>query len=76
MNLKDQVTAVTGASAGIGAATAHRLAEAGARIIAGYNGKSTEATKIANALPGSGHRGMRIPMLGTNAIREVAATVE
>jgi 3-oxoacyl-[acyl-carrier protein] reductase len=39
MNLKDLVAAVTGASGGVGAAIAHRLAEAGARIIAGYNGK-------------------------------------
>jgi 3-oxoacyl-[acyl-carrier protein] reductase len=76
MNLNDQIAAVTGASGGVGAATAHRPTEAGVRIIAGHNGKLAEATKIANALPGSGQRAMRIPMLKTNAIREVAAMVE
>jgi 3-oxoacyl-[acyl-carrier protein] reductase len=76
MNLKDKLAVVTGASGGIGGATAHHLAEAGARVIVGYNGKSAEAVKIAAALPGTGHRAMRIPMLETNVIREVAATVE
>ena len=76
MNPQDKVAVVTGASGGTGAATAHGLAEAGARIIIGYNGKSAEASKIAAELPGNGHRAMRIPMLGTNVIREVAATVE
>ncbi len=76
MNLKGKAAVVTGASGGIGAATARRLAEAGVRVIVGYNGKSAEAAKIAAALPGSGHRAMRIPMLETSVIREVAATVE
>jgi 3-oxoacyl-[acyl-carrier protein] reductase len=75
MNLQDKVAVVTGASGGIGAATAHRLAEAGAHVIVGYNSRSVEAAAIANALPGSGHRVMRIPMLETNVIHEVAATV-
>ncbi len=76
MNLQDKLAVVTGASGGIGAATARRLAEAGARVVVGYNNKSAEATEIAAALPGSGHRAMRIPMLETSAIREVAATIE
>jgi 3-oxoacyl-[acyl-carrier protein] reductase len=45
-------------------------------VVVGYNGKASDAAKIAAALPGSSHRAMRIPMLETNAIREVAATVE
>jgi 3-oxoacyl-[acyl-carrier protein] reductase len=76
MNLKDKVAVVTGASGGIGAATSLRLAEAGARVIVGYNNNSAEAAKIASSLPGSGHRAMRIPMLETNVIREVAETIE
>jgi 3-oxoacyl-[acyl-carrier protein] reductase len=76
MNLQDKVAVVTGASGGIGKEVARLLAEAGARVVAGYNGKAAEAMKIAAALPGTGHRAMRIPMLETNAIREVAATVE
>jgi len=76
MNLNGKVTVVTGASGGIGAAIAHRFADAGARVILGYNNRSDEAAKIAAALPATGHRIMRIPMLETNVIREVAATVE
>ena len=76
MNLKDKVAVVTGASGGIGAAISRRLAEAGARFIVGYNGKSAEAEKIAASLHGAGHRAMRIPMLETPVIREAALTVE
>ena len=76
MNLKDKVAVVTGASGGIGAAISRRLAEAGARVIVGYNGKSAEAEKIAASLHGAGHRAMRIPMLETPVIREAALTVE
>jgi 3-oxoacyl-[acyl-carrier protein] reductase len=76
MNLKDKVVVITGASGGIGATAAHRFAEAGARVVLGYNSNAAEAEKIAAALPGSGHRPIRLPMLETNVIREVAATVE
>ncbi len=76
MNLKDKVAVVTGASGAIGAATARLLAEAGARVIAGYNSNPAAAEKLVAALAGSGHRAMRIPALETSVIREVAATVE
>ena len=35
-----------------------------------------DMARSAASLPGTGHRAMRIPMLETNVIREVAATVE
>ena len=76
MNLQDTVVVITGASGGIGAAAAHRFAEAGARVVLGYNSNLAEAEKIAAALPGAGHRTIRLPMLETAVIREVAATVE
>jgi 3-oxoacyl-[acyl-carrier protein] reductase len=76
MELKDKVAVITGASGAIGAATARRMAQAGAKVIAGYNSNAAEAAKLAASLPGTGHRAMRIPMLDTNVIREVAATVE
>jgi 3-oxoacyl-[acyl-carrier protein] reductase len=75
MNLQGKVAVVTGASGAIGAATAHRLAEAGAKVIVGYNSKPDQAEAVVAALPGAGHRAMRIPMLETPIIREVAATV-
>ena len=76
MNLQGKVAVITGASGGIGSATAQRMAEAGAAVIVGYNSKPDDAAKVVASLPGSGHRAMRIPMLETAVIREVAATVE
>ena len=76
MDLNDKVAVITGASGAIGSATAHRLAAAGAKIVVGYNSKPEQADIVVNALPGVGHRSIRIPMLETALIREAAATVE
>ena len=76
MDLRGRVGVVTGASGGIGSATARRLAEAGCKVVVGYNNRTGEAEKVAAALPGSGHRVARMPMEDTAALREVAAMVE
>ncbi len=76
MNLQGKVAVITGASGAIGAATAQRMAEAGAKIVVGYNSKPDEAAAVVAKLPGTGHRTMRIPMLETALIREAAAEVE
>ena len=76
MDLKNKVAVVTGASGGIGSAAAQRLAEAGARVIVGYNSKAAEAEKIAASLPGSGHKALRIQVLDSPSLKELAATVE
>src|SRR5580692_6505646 len=62
MNLQGKVAVVTGASGGIGSATARRFAEAGCRVVVGYNSRSDGAEKVAAELPGSGHRIARMPM--------------
>jgi 3-oxoacyl-[acyl-carrier protein] reductase len=54
MDLNDKVAVVTGANGGIGALISHRIAEAGARVVVGYNSKAAEAAKIAASLPGQG----------------------
>ena len=43
MDLKDKVAVIAGGSGAIGAASARRLAQAGARIVVGYNSKSEQA---------------------------------
>lgn len=76
MDLKGKVAVITGGSGAIGAASAHRLAQAGAKIVVGYNSKPEQAHAVVAALAGSGHRAIRIPMLETTLIREAAAIVE
>jgi 3-oxoacyl-[acyl-carrier protein] reductase len=76
MDLQDKVAVITGGSGAIGAASAQRLAQAGAKIVVGYNSKPDQAESVAKSLPGSGHQTMRIPMLETPLIREAAAIVE
>jgi len=76
MDLKDKVAVITGGSGAIGSAAAHRLAQAGAKIVVGYNSKPEQADTVVKSLPGSGHRAIRIPMLETPLIREAAAIVE
>ncbi|MGE0223338.1 MAG: SDR family NAD(P)-dependent oxidoreductase [Acetobacteraceae bacterium] len=76
MDLKEKVAVITGASGGIGSATARLMAEAGAQVVVGYNSKREEAERVVASLAGSGHRALRIPMLETSVIRDVAATVE
>ena len=75
MDLKNKVAVITGGSGAIGAATAKCLAEAGARIVVGYNSNPDQAEAVMKSLFGSGHRTIRIPMLETALIREAAATV-
>ncbi len=76
MDLKNKVAVITGASGAIGAAAAQRLAQAGAKIVVGYNSQPDKAGAVVAALPGSGHSALRIPMLETPLIREAAAIVE
>jgi 3-oxoacyl-[acyl-carrier protein] reductase len=76
MILKGNVAVITGASGAIGAATAHRMAEAGASVVVGYNSKREAAEAVAKALPGAGHSALRIPMLESASIREAAALIE
>jgi 3-oxoacyl-[acyl-carrier protein] reductase len=76
MDLQDKVAVITGGSGAIGSASAHRMARAGAKIVIGYNSNPGQADAVVAALPGSGHRAIRIPMLETPLIREAAAMVE
>jgi 3-oxoacyl-[acyl-carrier protein] reductase len=76
MDLNGKVAVVAGGSGAIGAASALRLAQGGAKIVIGYNSRPEQADAVVASLPGSGHRAIRIPMLETPLIREAAAVVE
>ena len=74
--LQGRVAVVTGGSSGIGAASARRLAELGARVVIGYNSGRDRAAALAAALPGSGHYPLHLPLTDSAAIRAAAAEVE
>lgn len=76
LTLAGRVAVVTGGSSGIGAATARRLAAAGAAVVVGYNEGAERAAALAASLPGTGHLALRIPMEDSAAIRAAAAEVE
>jgi 3-oxoacyl-[acyl-carrier protein] reductase len=74
-SLAGKVAVVTGASSGIGAASARLFAEAGARVVVGYNKGVERADAVVAELAGSGHKAMRLPLEDTGQIRKVAAAV-
>ncbi|GGC49762.1 3-ketoacyl-ACP reductase [Siccirubricoccus deserti] len=74
--LAGKVAVITGGSNGIGAATARRLAAAGATVVVGYNEGVERATALAASLPGSGHLALRTPMEDSAALRAAAAEVQ
>jgi 3-oxoacyl-[acyl-carrier protein] reductase len=75
-NLSGKVVVVTGASSGIGAASARLFAEAGAKVVVGYNQSLDRANAVVAALKGSGHKAMHLPLENTGQIRNVAAAVK
>jgi NAD(P)-dependent dehydrogenase (short-subunit alcohol dehydrogenase family) len=54
------VTLVTGASGGIGRATAARLAALGSSVVVGYNSRREKAEETVRGLQGTGHVAMRV----------------
>ncbi|WP_329548536.1 SDR family oxidoreductase [Streptomyces sp. NBC_01356] len=67
---------MTGGSSGIGAATAHRLAEAGAFVVVGYHAGRERAEAVVSGLPGHGHTTLPMPMHDSAALLEAAKAVK
>ncbi len=74
-NLDGKVALVSGASRGIGAATARLLAEAGARVVITHRDSADDAAKTLASLAGEGHRVIRASAADSAALNAAAASV-
>lgn len=74
-DLKGKIAVISGGSSGIGAATAHRLAAAGAVVWVGYNTGLDRAKAVIASLPGSGHQPLFMPMTDSAALTKAAEAV-
>jgi 3-oxoacyl-[acyl-carrier protein] reductase len=74
-DLGGKVAVITGASSGIGAASAKLFAAAGARVVVGYNKGVDRASAVVAELAGRGHKAMHLPLEDTAQIHKVAAAV-
>jgi len=70
--LNEKVILVTGASRGIGAAVARKLAEAGAKVIVNYAGDREAAAEVVNAIKANGGEAITLQADVSNST-EVAA---
>ena len=73
--LSERVALVTGASRGIGAATARVLSEAGARVIITHRDSAAGAEEVLVSLTGDGHRVARVSATDSDGLGAAAATV-
>ncbi len=73
--LNERVALVTGASRGIGAATARALAEADARVIITHRDSAAGAREVLAGLPGEGHRIVQVSATDSEGLSAAAASV-
>lgn len=73
---RPEVALVTGASSGIGRATAVRLSALGSKVVVGYNSRRDAAEAVVAELEGEGHAAMRISLEDETSIAAAVAAVE
>jgi len=74
-SLEGRVALVTGASRGIGAATARVLADAGARVILTHRDSEAEASTVLDSMSGPGHRAVQASATDTPALEALARNI-
>ncbi|TDC14884.1 SDR family NAD(P)-dependent oxidoreductase [Kribbella albertanoniae] len=67
----DRAVLITGASRGIGAATAHAFAADGDRVAVHYSSSRESAEKVLAALPGSGHVMVHADLADPDAVQRM-----
>jgi len=75
MNFQNKKVLITGASRGIGRATAIAFAEAGARVAVHYNRQQGKAEQVRASLSGSGHIAVQADMVDPSAVEQMVAKV-
>jgi len=74
-NFSEKNVLVTGATQGVGKATAIAFAQAGARVAVHYNQQKEKAEQVANALPGEGHIAVQANFMDPASIKQMVDTV-
>jgi 3-oxoacyl-[acyl-carrier protein] reductase len=72
MTVEGRGVLVTGASRGVGAATARAFAERGDRVVVHYRGAEDKAREVLDSLPGTGHALARADLSDPEAVRSLA----
>jgi 3-oxoacyl-[acyl-carrier protein] reductase len=75
IGLQERVVLITGASRGIGAATAKVFADAGARVILTHRDSAEGARATLESLPGTGHRVIQVCATDSAALEAAANSV-
>lgn len=74
-DLNGKTAVVTGATSGIGLATARLLAAAGARVVVGFHSDAAQAARVAAELPGGGHVAVRMAIDDAASLAAAAARI-